>query len=87
MTLERFSPTLERFSPSVTARWLREGFRMPADHDLATGGAADKGRRPKASEEETRGLLAGFADYGDLIGGGVSEGRSGRRGHVSAGRL
>ena len=34
----------------------REGFRMPARGDLCTRG---EGRRPKASEEGTRGPLAG----------------------------
>jgi hypothetical protein len=53
---------------------FREGFRMPAGRDLATGGTSGGGRRSKASEEGTRGPLAGGPDYGDLIGSGVIEG-------------
>jgi hypothetical protein len=37
----------------------REGFRMPAGRDLATNSTGSEGRRPKASEEGTRGPLRG----------------------------
>ena len=43
-----------------------EGFRMPARRDLSTPG---EGRRPKASQEGTRGPLGwASAVYGDLRG-------------------
>jgi hypothetical protein len=43
-----------------------EGFRMPARRDLS---ARAEGRRPKASQEGTRGALGGrSAVYGDLMG-------------------
>ena len=59
-SIERFAAQAERYLQELQHGLengsLREGFRMPARGDLSVGG---EGRRPKASEEGTRGPLAG----------------------------
>jgi len=48
-----------RMPPLYPNDRFREGFRMPAGRDLATSSTGGEGRRPKASEEGTRGPLVG----------------------------